>query len=136
VNFPCPRREPRGKLTSKLSAPQEKSRQLAASRACVERGHCARSGAPRMRVIAASCLLFSWGALSLLVSFAARFTPRAREIHMDSTVLLFTLAVAVLTSVLSGTAPALAARDTVVDGLKEGACSRRSESAGGDCAAC
>ncbi len=65
-------------------------------------------------------LLFSWGALSLLVSFAARFTPRAREIHMDSTVLLFTLAVAVLTSVLSGTAPALAVRDTVVDGLKEG----------------
>jgi predicted permease len=65
-------------------------------------------------------LLFSWGALNLLVSFAARFTPRAREIHMDSTVLLFTLAVAVLTSVLSGTAPALAARDTVVDGLKEG----------------
>jgi putative ABC transport system permease protein len=65
-------------------------------------------------------LLFSWGALNLLVSFAARFTPRAREIHMDSTVLLFTLGVAVLTSVLSGTAPALAARDTGVDGLKEG----------------
>ena len=65
-------------------------------------------------------LLFSWGALSLLVNFAARFTPRAREIHMDGTVLLFTLAVAVLTSVLSGTAPALAARDTVVGSLKEG----------------
>jgi putative ABC transport system permease protein len=65
-------------------------------------------------------LLFSWGALSMLVSFAARFTPRAREIHMDNTVLLFTLAVAVLTSVLSGTAPALAARDAVVDSLKEG----------------
>ena len=65
-------------------------------------------------------LLFSWGALNLLVGFAARFTPRAREIHLDSTVLLFTLAVAVLTSLLSGTAPALAARDTVVDGLKEG----------------
>jgi predicted permease len=65
-------------------------------------------------------LLFATGALSLLVSFAARFTPRAREIHMDSAVLLFTLAVAVLTSVLSGTAPALAARDTVVNGLKEG----------------
>ena len=65
-------------------------------------------------------LLFSWGALDLLVNFAARFTARAREIHMDSTVLLFTLAVAVLTSVLSGTAPALAARDSVVDGLKEG----------------
>ena len=65
-------------------------------------------------------LLFSWGALNLLISFAARFTPRAREIHMDGTVLLFTLAVAVLTSLLSGTAPALAARETVVDGLKEG----------------
>jgi len=65
-------------------------------------------------------LLVSWGGLNLLISFAARFTPRAREIHMDGTVLLFTLAVAVLTSVLSGTAPALAARDTVVDSLKEG----------------
>ena len=65
-------------------------------------------------------LLFSWGTLNLLVSFAARFTPRAREIHLDSTVLLFTLAVAVLTSLLSGTAPALATRETVVGGLKEG----------------
>jgi putative ABC transport system permease protein len=65
-------------------------------------------------------LLFSWGALNLLVSFAARFTPRAREIHLDATVLLFTLVVAVLTSLLSGTAPALAARETVVGSLKEG----------------
>ncbi len=65
-------------------------------------------------------LLFSWGALNLLVSFAGRFTPRAREIHLDATVLLFTLVVAVLTSLLSGTAPALAARETVVGSLKEG----------------
>jgi putative ABC transport system permease protein len=65
-------------------------------------------------------LLFSWGALNLLVSFAARFTPRAREIHLDATVLLFTFVVAVLTSLLSGTAPALAARETVVGSLKEG----------------
>jgi putative ABC transport system permease protein len=65
-------------------------------------------------------LLFSWGALNLLVSFTARFTPRAREIHLDATVLLFTLAVAVLTSLLSGTAPALAAGETVVGSLKEG----------------
>ena len=65
-------------------------------------------------------LLFSWGALNLLMSFAARFTPRAREIHLDATVLLFTLAVAVLTSLLSGTAPALAAREAVVGSLKEG----------------
>jgi predicted permease len=65
-------------------------------------------------------LFFSWGALSLLVSFAARFTPRAREIHMDGVVLGFTFLVAVLTSLLSGTAPALAARETVVGTLKEG----------------
>jgi putative ABC transport system permease protein len=65
-------------------------------------------------------LFFSWGALNLLINFAARFTPRAREIHMDATVLLFTLAVAVITSLLSGTAPAMAARQTVVGSLKEG----------------
>src|SRR5258708_39082822 len=65
-------------------------------------------------------LLFSWGALSLLVSFAARFTPRAREIQMDAWVLGFTFLVAVLTSLLSGTAPALAARESVVGTLKEG----------------
>ncbi len=65
-------------------------------------------------------LLFSWGGLHLLVSFASRFTPRAREIHMDGTVLLFTLAVAVITSLLSGTAPAMAARESVVGSLKEG----------------
>jgi predicted permease len=65
-------------------------------------------------------LIFSWGALSLLVSFAARFTPRAREIHMDAAVLAFTFLMAVLTSLLSGTAPALAARETVVGTLKEG----------------
>jgi putative ABC transport system permease protein len=53
-------------------------------------------------------LLLSWGGLHLLVSFAARFTPRAREIHMDGAVLLFTLAVAVITSLLSGTAHTLA----------------------------
>jgi putative ABC transport system permease protein len=65
-------------------------------------------------------LIFSWGALNLLVSFAARFTPRAREIQMDGWVLGFTFLVAVLTSLLSGTAPALAARETVVGTLKEG----------------
>jgi predicted permease len=65
-------------------------------------------------------LLLSWGALNLLVTFAARFTSRAREIHMDGTVLLFTLAVAVITSLLSGTVPAMAARHSVAASLKEG----------------
>ncbi|HKT48493.1 MAG TPA: ABC transporter permease [Candidatus Acidoferrales bacterium] len=66
-------------------------------------------------------LLFSWGVLNLLINFATRFTPRAREVHLDTTVLLFTLAVALITSILSGTAPAAAARETVVGSLKEGA---------------
>jgi len=65
-------------------------------------------------------LLISWGGLHLLISFATRFTPRAREIHMDGAVLLFTLLVAVFTSVLSGTAPAAAAREALVSSLKEG----------------
>jgi predicted permease len=65
-------------------------------------------------------LIFSWGALSMLVNFASRFTPRAREIQMDAAVLGFTLLVAVLTSLLSGTAPALAAREAVAGTLKEG----------------
>jgi putative ABC transport system permease protein len=65
-------------------------------------------------------LLFSWGTLQLLVSFASRFTPRAREIHMDAAVLVFTLGVAVITSLLSGTAPAMAAGQTVNGSLKEG----------------
>jgi putative ABC transport system permease protein len=65
-------------------------------------------------------LLFSSGALDLLVSFASRFTPRAREIHMDAWVLGFTFLVAVLTSVLSGTVPAMAAREAVVGTLKDG----------------
>src|SRR5260370_1965032 len=65
-------------------------------------------------------LLFSWCALSLLVSFAARFTPRAREIEMDGWVVGFSFLVGVLTSLLSGTGPALAARECVVGTLKEG----------------
>ncbi len=65
-------------------------------------------------------LLFASGTLSLLVSFASRFTPRAREIHMDSAVLLFTFLIAVLTSMLSGSAPALAPSESVVSNLKEG----------------
>src|SRR5205807_1211873 len=48
------------------------------------------------------------------------FTPRAREIQMDAWVLGFTFLVAVLTSLLSGTVPALAARETVVGALNEG----------------
>ena len=65
-------------------------------------------------------LLLASGVMDLLKVFAARFTTRASEIHMDTAVLLFTIAIAFLTSLLSGSAPALASRETVTGSLKEG----------------
>jgi len=58
--------------------------------------------------------------LQLLTAYVARFTPRAREVHIDITVLLFTLGVAFFVSVLTGTAPAVARRENLITTLKEG----------------
>jgi putative ABC transport system permease protein len=65
-------------------------------------------------------LLLATGGLHILTAYVARFTPRANEVHIDSAVLLFTLAAALFVSVLTGTAPALARRDSLVTTLKEG----------------
>jgi len=65
-------------------------------------------------------LLLANGGLQLLSAYVARFTPRAREVHIDVTVLLFTLAVALFVSVLTGTAPAVARRENLITTLKEG----------------
>ncbi len=65
-------------------------------------------------------LLLASGGVHLLVAYVARFTPRANEVHIDSAVLLFTLGVALFISVLTGTAPALARRESLVTTLKEG----------------
>src|SRR6202158_475578 len=65
-------------------------------------------------------LLLATGGLQLLAAYVARFTPRAREVHIDITVLLFTLAVALFVSVLTGTAPAVARRENLITTLKEG----------------
>ncbi len=62
-------------------------------------------------------LLLAWFGMDALVEFAARFTPRAREISLDATVLLFTLGVALLTGLLFGTLPGLAAARNVSAGL-------------------
>ncbi|HEY7574123.1 MAG TPA: ABC transporter permease, partial [Thermoanaerobaculia bacterium] len=59
-------------------------------------------------------------ALDLLVSFAARFTPRASEIHIDGTVLVFALAVSIATGILFGLAPSLSSRQNLVAALQEG----------------
>lgn len=59
--------------------------------------------------------------LKLLVEFMARLTPRAREIHVDGSMLLFALAAAFLTSIVSGSVAALYSRQDLATGLKDGA---------------
>ena len=58
--------------------------------------------------------------VDLLVAFAARFTPRAAEIAIDTPVLLFTLAVAVITGLIFGALPALPLTSRVMEALKNG----------------
>jgi putative ABC transport system permease protein len=65
-------------------------------------------------------LLLAASGLDLLKTFAARFTPRASEIHIDAAVLLFTLVVSVGVGVTFGALPALAAGENLVASLKEG----------------
>jgi putative ABC transport system permease protein len=60
------------------------------------------------------------GSVRLLVNFAARFTPRAAEISLDNTVLLFTLFVSVATGLVFGLLPALSTRQNLIPSLKEG----------------
>ncbi len=74
-------------------------------------------------------LLLAAGGLRLLMAFAARFTPRAVEIAIDGPVLLFTLVVALLTGVASGSLPALL-RHELSTALKEGG-DRASTGSGG-----
>ena len=64
-------------------------------------------------------LLLASGSLKLLVEFAARLTPRAREITIDGPVLLFALLAAVGTSVVAGSALAFSPREQLSSGLKE-----------------
>jgi predicted permease len=64
-------------------------------------------------------LLLASGALRLLVAFVTRFSPRAGEIAIDGPVLLFTLAVSLLTGLAFGALPALS-RAEPADTLKEG----------------
>jgi predicted permease len=52
-------------------------------------------------------LLLALAVRELLVSFVSRFTPRASEISIDSSVLLFTLAISVVTGLVFGSLPGL-----------------------------
>jgi putative ABC transport system permease protein len=65
-------------------------------------------------------LLSIWG-VSALVAIAPGGSPRLEEIGIDSTVLVFALALSMVTGVLFGLAPALhAARASVTPALKDG----------------
>jgi putative ABC transport system permease protein len=69
---------------------------------------------------AVGLLLAAWG-VDLLVALAPPEIPRLDAITIDRTVLLFTLALSVLTGIIFGLAPALSASKTnLVEALKEG----------------
>jgi predicted permease len=65
-------------------------------------------------------LALAWASLDLLVTFASRFTPRASEISIDATVLIFTLGMSLFTGLLFGCIPALTARRDVLPSLNVG----------------
>lgn len=66
---------------------------------------------------AAAGIAMAWGGMHMLTDFVARLTPRAREIALDRSVLLFAVALAMATSVFFGSISALAPRRNLVSGL-------------------
>jgi predicted permease len=62
-------------------------------------------------------LLVAYLTRDALVQFAARFTPRAKEVQIDGTVLLFSLGATVLTGLLVGSLPGLPAFDRLARAL-------------------
>ena len=65
-------------------------------------------------------LLFATLTRSLLVTFIGRFTPRAAEIGINGTVLLFALGASIVTGLLAGLVPALPRRTRLTEGLGDG----------------
>ncbi len=69
---------------------------------------------------AAGIMVARWG-LDLLLALAPSTLPRTSNIHLDASVLIFSLALSLLTGVVFGIAPALLAAQTdVQEGLKQG----------------
>jgi len=65
-------------------------------------------------------VLLAWNGLDVLISFAARFTPRAHEITLDGRVLVFSLGISLLTGIIFGSIPAMFSTANPFGGLKEG----------------
>jgi putative ABC transport system permease protein len=68
---------------------------------------------------AALGLLLAIFSHKLLVQFVSRFTPRANEITIDGSVLLFALGAAIFTSIVTGSSIAFSTKNQMVTGLKE-----------------
>jgi predicted permease len=63
--------------------------------------------------------LAHWG-VDLLVAYAQQFTPRAIEIQIDTSVLLYTLAISVITGLVFGSVPAINGSLSVSPALRDG----------------
>lgn len=62
--------------------------------------------------------LAHWG-VDLLVAYAQQFTPRASEIHIDTSVLLYTLGISVVTGLVFGSVPAINGSLSVSPALRD-----------------
>jgi predicted permease len=60
-----------------------------------------------------------WG-VDLLVAYAERFTPRATDIQIDTTVLLYTLGISVATGLIFGVVPALSSSMEIAPAIRDG----------------
>ena len=65
-------------------------------------------------------LLLAWLSVGMLSRFVERFTTRTGQIAIDGGVLAFMIVVSVLTGILFGAAPALAARRNTAQSMREG----------------
>jgi predicted permease len=65
-------------------------------------------------------LALAFGGVRMLITFAARYSPRATEIRIDGTVLGFAIALAVIVAVLLSFAPKLASERTLGGALSAG----------------
>ncbi len=65
-------------------------------------------------------VIFALATRDMLTRFVGRLTVRTGEVSMDVPVLVFTLAVSVVTGILFGTLPALGTRVNLVESLKQG----------------